>query len=215
MHVLTTVVALIGCITSFTSATALTFKLPANEKECYYAHVDKAERKLAFYFAVQSGGEFDIDYTVFGPGKAPGQDAVLFSGEKERQGDFVFTATQVGEYRFCFDNTISTFSEKLIDFEISIEHEERASLPQKGGASAEQLSSVDESIMRISGHVSVLTRQQKYFRTRENRNFSTVKSTENRIFKLSLMESGMMVAMAGLQVLVVRWFFTGGRKGYV
>jgi hypothetical protein len=67
--------------------------------------------------------------------------------------------------------------------------------------------------MRISGHVSVLTRQQKYFRTRENRNFSTVKSTENRIFKLSLMESGMMVAMAGLQVLVVRWFFTGGRKG--
>jgi hypothetical protein len=61
-----------------------------------------------------------VDYTVFGPGKAPGQDAVLFSGEKERQGDFVFTATQVGEYRFCFDNTISTFSEKLIDFEISV-----------------------------------------------------------------------------------------------
>ena len=59
MHVLTTVVALIGCITSVASATALTFKLPANEKECYYAHVDKAERKLAFYFAVQSGGEFD------------------------------------------------------------------------------------------------------------------------------------------------------------
>jgi hypothetical protein len=102
---------------------------------------------------------------------------------------------------------------KLTYGSLQIEHEERASLPQKGGASAEQLSSVDESIMRISGHVSVLTRQQKYFRTRENRNFSTVKSTENRIFKLSLMESGMMVAMAGLQVLVVRWFFTGGRKG--
>jgi hypothetical protein len=101
----------------------------------------------------------------------------------------------------------------MADMRTQIEHEERASLPQKGGASAEQLSSVDESIMRISGHVSVLTRQQKYFRTRENRNFSTVKSTENRIFKLSLMESGMMVAMAGLQVLVVRWFFTGGRKG--
>jgi hypothetical protein len=140
MRVLTTVVALVGCITSVASATALTFKLPANEKECFYAHVDKAERKLAFYFAVQSGGEFDsmlldtqedmselnadwgtiVDYTVFGPGRAPGQDAVLFSGEKERQGDFVFTATQVGEYRFCFDNAISTFSEKLIDFDISV-----------------------------------------------------------------------------------------------
>ena len=41
-------------------------------------------------------------------------------GEKERQGDFVFTATTAGEYRFCFDNTVSTFSDKLVDFEISV-----------------------------------------------------------------------------------------------
>jgi hypothetical protein len=74
MHVLTTVVALIGCITSFASATALTFKLPANEKDCFYAHVDRAERKIAFYFAVQSGGDFDS--MIFGYGiEASGYNA--------------------------------------------------------------------------------------------------------------------------------------------
>ncbi len=41
-------------------------------------------------------------------------------GEKERQGDFVFTATDVGEYRFCFDNSVSTFTDKVIDFEITV-----------------------------------------------------------------------------------------------
>lgn len=41
-------------------------------------------------------------------------------GEKERQGDFVFTATEVGEYRFCFDNAVSTFSDKTVDFEITV-----------------------------------------------------------------------------------------------
>lgn len=41
-------------------------------------------------------------------------------GEKERQGDFVFTATDVGEYRFCFDNSVSTFADKLVDFEITV-----------------------------------------------------------------------------------------------
>lgn len=41
-------------------------------------------------------------------------------GEKERQGDFVFTATEVGEYRFCFDNSMSSFSDKLVDFEITV-----------------------------------------------------------------------------------------------
>lgn len=54
---------------------------------------------------------------------------------------------------------------------------------------------------------------QKYFRTRENRNFSTVKSTEQRIFNFSLVEVLMMVGMAALQVLVVRFFFQGARKG--
>ena len=70
-------------------------------------------------------------------------------------------------------------------------------------------------MIRLSGQVSTLTRQQKYFRTRENRNFSTVRSTEKRIFNFSLLESGLMVAMAGLQVFVVKMFFTGGRKGWL
>lgn len=41
-------------------------------------------------------------------------------GEKERQGDFVFTATQIGTYSFCFSNEMSTFAEKLVDFDISV-----------------------------------------------------------------------------------------------
>lgn len=41
-------------------------------------------------------------------------------GEKERQGDFVFTANEVGEYKFCFNNEMSTFAEKTVDFEISV-----------------------------------------------------------------------------------------------
>jgi hypothetical protein len=89
----------------------------------------------------------------------------------------------------------------------------KASLPQKAGAAPEQLSGVEETVLKLSSQISTLTRQQKYFRTRENRNFSTVKSTERRIFNFSLIEGGLMVAMAALQVFIVKMFFTGGRKG--
>jgi len=41
-------------------------------------------------------------------------------GKKERQGDFVFTASETGEYRFCFNNEMSTFAEKFVDFEIAV-----------------------------------------------------------------------------------------------
>lgn len=64
---------------------------------------------------VQTGGNFDIDYTVVGP-----TQKVILEGEKERQGDYVFTATEAGEYRFCFSNDMSTVSEKTVDFEIAV-----------------------------------------------------------------------------------------------
>jgi hypothetical protein len=94
-----------------------------------------------------------------------------------------------------------------------VENEVRAQLPSKQGSSPEQTSVLEESILKLSAQLSTISRNQKYFRTRENRNFSTVKSTEKRIFNFSLMEAGLMVVMAGLQVFVVRFFFQGARKG--
>ncbi len=57
---------------------------------------------------------------MYGPAKEPGKERIILEGEKERQGDFVFTANEVGEYRFCFDNTVSTFTDKMVDFEIAV-----------------------------------------------------------------------------------------------
>jgi hypothetical protein len=86
-------------------------------------------------------------------------------------------------------------------------------LPSRQGASPEQASALEESIYKLSAQLSTIARNQKYFRTRENRNFSTVRSTERRIFNFSVIEGLMMVSMAGLQVFVVRFFFQGARKG--
>ncbi|KAL8692198.1 MAG: hypothetical protein Q9218_002729 [Villophora microphyllina] len=203
------VVGLLGCICSIATGTALTYKLQPNEKACFFSYAEQKGLKLAFYFAVQSGGSFDVDYSVVGPG-----DKMIMDGQKERQGDFVFTAKDQGEYRFCFDNGISTFAEKMVDFEIAVENESRdARLPSKQGTSPEQTSALEESILKVSRDLSTINRNQKYFRTRENRNMSTVKSTESRIFNFSVAESALMIAMAGLQVFIVRFFFQGARKG--
>ena len=64
---------------------------------------------------VQSGGSFDLDYEVTGP-----EEKIILSGEKERQGDFVFTAQRAGDYKFCFNNDMSTYTEKVVDFEIAV-----------------------------------------------------------------------------------------------
>lgn len=47
-------------------------------------------------------------------------DKIILKDSKERQGDFVFTAQNVGEYRFCFSNEGYTASDKMVDFEIAV-----------------------------------------------------------------------------------------------
>ena len=131
----------------------------------------------------------------------------MLEGEKERQGDFVFTAQDVGEYKFCFNNEMSTFADKTVDFEIAVENEARVDLPAKQGSDPLLTSALEESLFKLSGQLSTITRNQKYFRTRENRNFSTVRSTESRIFNFSLIQCCLVIAMGALQVFIVRFFF--------
>ncbi|KAH8908423.1 hypothetical protein BR93DRAFT_893643 [Coniochaeta sp. PMI_546] len=201
---------LVACFVAQVSATALTYKLTPNEKACFYTATKNKGEKIAFYFAVQAGGSFDVDYEVTGPG-----GKVMLEGEKERQGDFVFTAQDIGEYKFCFNNEMSTFADKTVDFEIAVENEARVDLPAKQGSDPLLTSALEESLFKLSGQLSTITRNQKYFRTRENRNFSTVRSTESRIFNFSLIQCGLIVCMGALQVFIVRFFFQGARKGYV
>jgi len=205
------VLAVLSYFANSTWATALTYQLEANERACFFTEVHISGQKIAFYFAVQSGGAFDIDYEVSGP-----DHNTILEGTKERQGDYVFTAKTPGEYTFCFSNDMSTFAQKQVDFEITVEDEPRAELPARQGSTPDQLTTVDESILKISSHLSHISRSQKYFRTRENRNFSTVRSTESRVFTFSLLESCLMVASSVLQVFIVRTFFsTRTKKGYV
>ncbi|KAF7986796.1 hypothetical protein HWV62_20418 [Athelia sp. TMB] len=191
------------------NATALTTAISANERLCFYADVDKAGEKIGFYFAVQSGGSFDIDFEVKDP-----NSKVLLDGNRERQGDYVLTANTVGEYSFCFENDMSTLTEKLVDFDIMVESEPRREAPAKPGQVAEQTSALEESIFRLNGMLQAIRRTQKQFHTRENRGFSIVKSTSSRIFWYAVLESLGVIGMAVFQVYVLQTFFTKTGRRY-
>jgi len=190
-------------------ASALTTAIAANERLCFYADVDKAGEKIGFYFAVQSGGSFDIDFEVKDP-----NEKVLLDGSRERQGDYVLTANTVGEYSFCFENDMSTLTEKLIDFDIMVESEPRREPPAKPGQISEQTSALEESVFRLNGMLMNIKRTQKYFHTREARGFYTVKSTQNRLFWYAILECAGIIGMAVFQVYVLQTFFTKTGRRY-
>jgi hypothetical protein len=44
----------LASLVSSVTATALTYRLEANEKACFFTNVDQSNAKVAFYFAVGS-----------------------------------------------------------------------------------------------------------------------------------------------------------------
>ncbi|GAK66266.1 endosomal cargo receptor [Moesziomyces antarcticus] len=193
-------------LTPSVSGAALTTLVEPHERSCFYAWVDAAGEKVGFYFAVQSGGHFDIDYTVHDP-----DNKLIISGHKERQLDIIFTGNTVGEYTFCFENAMSTVAEKLIDFDITVESEPRLDLPITPAKLLKEHSApLEEGISNLNDKLTQITRTQRYFRVRENRNFNTVKSTQSKIFWYSVVESATMVGISAAQVYIVRTLFEKG-----
>lgn len=197
------------------SASALTFALGAQETQCYYILIEKPKTSISYYFAVQSGGAFDIDYTIKNP-----RGEVIDLGEKKRQGEFVILADITGEYEVCFANGMSTFAEKVIDFEITFAENDhtdfRANLPDQPNAKPLQhVGNMLSTVEKIDEQLDNLQRTLQYYKTRNNRNHATVKSTESRIYYFSIFEVLLMVGMAFLQITVVQLFFRGARKQLV
>lgn len=196
-------------------ASALTFSLPAKEASCFYIFTEKPNTQVSYYFAVQQGGSFDVDFSVKDP-----HGNVLMSKSKERQGEFVITAKNAGEYEFCFSNQMSTFADKVIDFEIKYDGDAsnafRAKMPEQ--PSSKPLAHVEamkNTAAQIDAQLEDLKRSLHYYKTRNTRNQATVRSTESRIYYFSILEVLLLVGMAGLQITIVQLFFKGSRKQLV
>lgn len=202
------------CWLGLAQATALTFTLAPNEKQCFYQFNNKPDSNIGYYFAVQAGGSFDINYTIKGP-----DQVLIVVEEKQRQGDYAFVAAKTGEYEFCFDNEMSTFAEKVVDFEIKVEDEDEASQMKANLPNAPTentaVAGMQLSVNKIERTLNLLEHSLNYYKTRNNRNQSTVKSTENRIFWFSIFDLGLMMVMGAFQVAVVKFFFQGSRKQLV
>lgn len=208
------VVATLLTLVGFVIGLPLTVPLEAQDRACFYVSIEKPRTSISFYFAVQSGGAFDIDYAIKDP-----HGAVKEEKHKQRGGELVLGADLVGEYEFCFSNGMSTFAQKVIDFEIKVENDDaarKATMPQHvNNMPATHVKNMQDTVNDIELQLDTLIRSLQYYKTRNNRNQATVKSTEARIYYFSVFEVLLMVGMAFLQISVVQLFFKGSRKQLV
>ncbi|GFN88741.1 transmembrane emp24 domain-containing protein 7 [Plakobranchus ocellatus] len=98
----------------------LTFELPDNDRMCFYENVDKGVQ-ATLEFQVITGGNYDVDLELTAPN---GQ--VLYKDIKKQYDSFTWTAQYQGIHTFCFSNEFSTFTHKVVYFDIEVGDEKPA-----------------------------------------------------------------------------------------
>ena len=90
----------------------LTVLVPANQRECFHQILETG-KTIEVEYEVVAGGDIDINYWFYSP-----TNRVLQSDFKKRDGHQTLKLEETGEYRFCFDNSFSRFSQKQVYFSL-------------------------------------------------------------------------------------------------
>eukprot|EP00002_Diphylleia_rotans_P007902 TRINITY_DN17566_c0_g1_i1.p1 TRINITY_DN17566_c0_g1~~TRINITY_DN17566_c0_g1_i1.p1 ORF type:complete len:199 (+),score=53.12 TRINITY_DN17566_c0_g1_i1:46-642(+) len=184
------------CFVFASSLCALSVVVQPNSQQCFFEEL-KEKESIDFEFQVTDGGMLDIDVQVEGP-----DSRVLYEGERESDGKYTFVSYKEGDYRFCFVNTISTITDKIVSFKISkLDHRDSSTM-KKG-----HLKPMEESIDRIADSLNRIATEQTYLKTRERAHRGTAESTNLRVLWWSLFEVALLVLMSILQVLYLHKLF--------
>ncbi|KAM7012733.1 transmembrane emp24 domain-containing protein 5 [Tautogolabrus adspersus] len=189
-----------------------TFTLPPGRKECFYQTMRK-DASLEIEYQVLDGAGLDVDFTISSPS---GQ--VLFSDY--RKSDGVHTVeTEDGDYMFCFDNTFSSVSEKLIFFELILDNMDTDEDPDDWKEYVHgtdildmKLEDIMDAMNNVRARLGKSVQIQTVLRAFEARDRNLQESNFDRVNFWSVINMVAMMLVSAVQVYLVRSLFEDKRK---
>lgn len=178
-------------------ATPYMLYLDAKAEECFFETL-QVNQKAGLSFEVAEGGFLDIDVTLKDP---VGQ--VIYAANQETEGRFRFSASQQGNYVFCFSNAMSTVTPKVLKFKMIV--------VQPREADDTDMSEEDKKIKSMIGDLRNQLREvkeeQDYMELRDNAHAEINNNTNRRVVIWAFFEFSLLLAMTVGQVYYIKRFF--------
>ncbi|EDV21244.1 Transmembrane emp24 domain-containing protein 7 [Trichoplax sp. H2] len=178
----------------------LTFELPDNSVECFYEDLTK-NGKTTLEYQVLSGGNYDVDVVIKGP-----DSGQIYSGQRKQYDSHTFSAESDGVYSFCFSNEFSSFTHKVIYFDLVVGDE--APILDRLNKKQSALTQLESSCVNIHENLNVLIDVQTHHRNRESAGRNLAELLNERVSYWSVGESVIIVIIGIGQVWLLRRFFT-------
>ncbi|XP_029488757.1 transmembrane emp24 domain-containing protein 5-like isoform X3 [Oncorhynchus nerka] len=189
-----------------------TFTLPAGRKECFFQTMKK-DASLEIEYQVLDGAGLDVDFSLSSP-----TGHVLYS--EHRKSDGVYTVeTEDGDYMFCFDNSFSAVSEKIIFFELLLDNmEQEGEEPEDWKEYVHgtdmldmKLEDIMDTINSVKARLGKSLQIQTVLKAFEARDRNLQESNYDRVNMWSMTNMLVMMLVTGVQVYLIRALFEDKR----
>ncbi|KAH8391946.1 hypothetical protein KR215_010516, partial [Drosophila sulfurigaster] len=194
----------------------LTIFAEAGRMECYHQAVAATEHIMLEYQVIYGGqGEAHINCNLMDPLRR-----LLITDHKQGQGKYQLVANETGIYKLCFDNTISSFNQKIVVFNLEIlaaNHEEleRQKTIKEMNTDYQfdrTYSHIDDYVTKITVNLMRSRQSQDYIRTLEAKDRKVAESNFTLVNNWSAAQFIAMIIVGMLQVFMLRSIFnTDGR----
>lgn len=191
---------------------SVTIEVDAGTKDCFH-HPLKKDLPYETEFQVLDGGDLDIDFSILTQSGYTVLTDVRKTGQIHK-----LTASETGDYSFCFDNTFSHFTPKLVYFEIFTEEAYDVDEDELFGALPNttlvdiSLETVKEALEKIHNNLQKSISMQKLFQAIELRDRSISEKNFERVNFWSALQVVSMVAATAANIFLIRGLFSSRDK---
>ncbi|XP_017051483.1 transmembrane emp24 domain-containing protein 1 [Drosophila ficusphila] len=189
----------------------LTIFVEAGRQDCFYHPIAASENIKIDYQVIHGGlGETHINFNFMDPSRR-----FLINEIKQGKGNHKVVANENGSYKICFDNTISTFNQKIVSFTLEVTPADREE--QELRALRHEMmtdyhfdvayTGIDNYLGKIQVNLMRSRQTQDFIRAIEARDRNVAESTYAMVNNWSWAQFLSMIFVGLLQVLMVRSIF--------
>ncbi|XP_040570067.1 transmembrane emp24 domain-containing protein 3 [Lepeophtheirus salmonis] len=176
-----------------------TFELQDSSKQCFFEVIEK-DKEVTLEYQVVTGGQYDVDIVITDPRKA-----IIYQDQRKQYESFTFTALTSGEYSICFSNEFSTFSHKLVYFDLQVGEE--APLPGVGDHLT-AMTQMETSTQEVHKNLNSIDDFQTHHRLSETQGRKRAEDLNESVMIWSSFVSIAILLIGFLQVVILKSFFS-------
>ncbi|XP_065351079.1 transmembrane emp24 domain-containing protein 5-like [Cloeon dipterum] len=189
----------------------MTVSIDPGVEECFFHNLKFGSSVDIEYQVIDGGqGELDINFNLWSP-----SSRLIVADFKKSENTHRHTVQEDGDYKFCWDNSFSSYNSKTVFFEILVDTDGELddwNWDEEVGLTAEdvyeiKVQDIQEAINRVHSHLTKVRHTQDQIRAHEARDRNVAESIFSMVNNWSMIQIIVMLAVGAVQVIMVRSLF--------